>query len=154
MENNLPMQGLLIIICIELRFLLEQTASFSNMYRGILYFITDELESPFSAKVDFGLKTTSLLQSSSLCRKRTKCTLATPEVIRCKSAKNFARAIQTARAARVKSIARGLLRLLVYHIKPGAFCLAKCLLKFWVTSAIYSTSRRGVIKQQKTFSVS
>ena len=42
----------------------------------------------------FGPKTTTFLHSSSSCRKPTKCKLATPEIIRWKPGKSFARAIQ------------------------------------------------------------
>ena len=42
----------------------------------------------------FGPKTTTFLHSSSTCRKPTKCKLATPEIVRWKPGKSFARAIQ------------------------------------------------------------
>ena len=48
----------------------------------------------------FGPKATPFLRSSSSCRKPTKCKLATPGVIRCRPGKDFARAIQIARATR------------------------------------------------------
>ena len=52
----------------------------------------------------FGPKTTKFLHSSSSCRKPTKCKLATPETIRWKPGKSFARAIQNARAARFSDV--------------------------------------------------
>ena len=69
----------------------------------------------------FGPKTTTFLHSSSSCRKPTKCKLSTPEIIRWKPRKSFARAIQIASAARFFWCCKITLRW--YRMKKTFLCL-------------------------------